>query len=358
MSILDEFNYPWHNPEAQQLHNILVKIHSNSRMAVLAAQQAGINTSFIFTDQALPLVWKEILDAAATQALTRALAQQTRDGLNATNPVRSFLEDLVADRPTQTENEPRNADGAPIFLTGSDDISNDEALLFHDDLMIQIGKVPALITTLQNLVTVAPSVCKLSVDFHGKSGSGTGFRISPDLLLTNWHVLHNRSDDSPASAATAEFGYDDDGKGGALAATPIQCDVNSIKTSKEDDWAVIRSKEALSDSWPIVKLSGAIDPSKGAETYIIQHPLGNRKRLGFVRNLVADFNDRAVHYLTDTQEGSSGSPVFNPAGKLMALHHVGGRPQEIVGKPPVKKNEGIRISRIVEGLKAQGITVP
>ena len=26
------------------------------------------------------------------------------------------------------------------------------------------------------------------VDFHGATKWGTGFRIGPDLLLTNWHV--------------------------------------------------------------------------------------------------------------------------------------------------------------------------
>jgi len=65
-----------------------------------------------------------------------------------------------------------------------------------------------------------------------------------------------------------------------------------------------------------------------------------------------------VHYLTDTQEGSSGAPVFDAQGKLIALHHAGGRPQEVAGRAPLKKNEGIRISRIVAGLTAQGVVFP
>jgi V8-like Glu-specific endopeptidase len=79
--------------------------------------------------------------------------------------------------------------------------------------------------------------------------------------------------------------------------------------------------------------------------------------MGIIRNQVSFFDDRVVHYLTDTQVGSSGSPVFNEQGRLIALHHAGGRPQEVLGKPPLRKNEGIRISRIVESLRAQNVQV-
>ena len=51
-----------------------------------------------------------------------------------------------------------------------------------------------------------------------------------------------------ATAVTAEFGYEDDGSGGALAPITISCDVESIVTSKADDWAVIRAKQPLADT--------------------------------------------------------------------------------------------------------------
>ena len=64
-----------------------------------------------------------------------------------------------------------------------------------------------------------------------------------------------------------------------------------------------------------------------------------------------------MHYLTDTQEGSSGSPVFDQEGKLFALHHAGGRPQEVLGRAPLSKNEGIRINKIVKGLQDKGVSI-
>ena len=69
-----------------------------------------------------------------------------------------------------------------------------------------------------------------------------------------------------------------------------------------------------------------------------------------------DFDDKSLRYLTDTQPGSSGSPVFNAAGRLIGLHRAGGVPQTVTGKVPMIKNHGIRIPRIVAGLKANGVS--
>ncbi len=119
----------------------------------------------------------------------------------------------------------------------------------------------------------------------------------------------------------------------------------------------IRVSEPITDEWPIVSLKESAEPVVDASAYIIQHPAGGRKRLGFVSNQVSFFNERVTHYLTDTQEGSSGSPVFNSDGQLIALHHAGGRPQEIVGRAPLRKNEGIRISRVIDGLITAGVNL-
>jgi V8-like Glu-specific endopeptidase len=182
---------------------------------------------------------------------------------------------------------------------------------------------------------------------------GTAFRIGEDLLLTNQHVLVPFGE--MATQVTAEFGFETDAGGNGLPSRTLACKPAEAVVDAAGDWGAIRVAEPLDPTWPIVALADAADPVAGEPAYILEHPLGGRKRLAFVRNTVTDFDDQVVHYLTDTQSGSSGSPVFNAAGKLIALHHAGGEPQDVAGKTPMKKNEGIRIPRVLQALVAAGL---
>ena len=356
--ILDAFPYPFSDPQAQELQQTLTQLYPSVPMAISVAQRAGIDITLINAQQAPALFWYDVLQQAAGAGLTRKLVKSVRELMNDRAPRRGFLDALLADQPTATPAEHRKPDGSAVFLEGDDTIFEPEALLYHDDLTLQIGRVPALIAALQRLLQLAPAVCRLVVDFSGAAMYGTGFRIADDLLLTNWHVLHHPQSGTRATAVTAEFGYEDDGHGGAIAPVDIPCDVTSIVADKADDWGVIRATQSLRPEWPIVKLSEAVDPTVGGPAYVVQHPSGERKRLGYVRNQVSTFDGRVVHYLTDTERGSSGSPVFDGAGRLIGLHRAGGSPQTVVGKPPMAKNEGMRIPRVIAGLQAQGTIVP
>lgn len=65
-----------------------------------------------------------------------------------------------------------------------------------------------------------------------------------------------------------------------------------------------------------------------------------------------------LFYKTDTQEGSSGSPVFNKNWKVVALHHAGKNEHSENGGFQINEegeikpsNRGILIKKIVEDLK-------
>jgi V8-like Glu-specific endopeptidase len=360
-NLLDAVLFPWFHPLAGLLHQTLTQLHPTGKAAGLLADQAGLDTTQVNLDQPPFYVWSDLLNLAARQGLTRALVQQVQNRLSPSSPHRGFLADLLANRSSAADAEIQlGVGGAPLpeFLGGVDEVSDPEALLYRDDLTMPIGKLPGLIATLQRLTNAARGVCKLTVEFPGVTKYGTAFRVGLDWVVTNWHVLHNKSTGKAARAVSAEFGYDDDGRDGLVPAVPVRFDPATIVTDQADDWAVIRAAEPMREEWSVLALSGATIPVVGGAAYIVQHPAGGRKRVGFVRNQVSDFDDRVVHYLTDTQEGSSGAPVFDEEGRLIAIHHAAGRPQEVLGKPPVKKNEGIRIPRVLTGLRMLGVALP
>lgn len=76
---------------------------------------------------------------------------------------------------------------------------------------------------------------------------------------------------------------------------------------------------------------------------VIQHPKGRKKEVVVQQNEITDVHTNVIHYYSDTDYGSSGSPVFNNAWDLMALHHA--------REPSENANEGIRIDKIVSDLR-------
>ena len=343
-SIVDMAPYPWHLRNAQELHKTLYKYLNQPARVQKIAAKVGIDTGLVNFDQAPFDLWHELLDASARALLTRALVEKVREdpSMAATH---EFFDALLRDAPVVVDSEPTGAGGRAYFFRGDDRVTEEEALLFGDDLTIPAGRIGWLIDVLQKLQIIAPSVCRLEVALNSLSQSGTGFCIGKDLLLTNWHVLS--LDGAHPTSVSAEFGFDTDQTNQPVPASLYVCDPATIVTNKDDDWGVVRVKDPLPDSVPIVNLMIASgNPVDKEPTFIIQHPGGGRKRVAYVRNQVTFFDHRVVQYLSDTQVGSSGSPVLNESGRVIALHHAGGLPQ------PVKKNEGIRISRVIAGLQA------
>jgi V8-like Glu-specific endopeptidase len=355
--IFAELSYPFDDPQGVELRRLISELFMTNEEALDIAQQAGLKRYKLTTTQPAYYLWKQILEMSSSEQRLRKLVETAAGFLHQEHPSLAFFRALLAqETPVLTAQLPRNKDGSTTFIDSNDLVTRPEALLYFDDLTLQIGRIPALINSLQLLQQLAPAVCHLLIDFNGLLKHGTGFRIGHNLLLTNWHVVHD-DQGTPATTITAEFGHEDDGQGGFKNTVKLPCRQDNVVAHKDDDWAVITVSSPLDAAWPIIQLSDAVDPELNTPAYIIQHPEGQSKRIGFVRNQVADYTDRVVHYLTDTQVGSSGAPVFNAAGRLIALHHAGGRAQQIPGKPPVKKNEGIRIARILKGLQEQSVTI-
>jgi endonuclease I/V8-like Glu-specific endopeptidase len=203
-------------------------------------------------------------------------------------------------------------------------------------------------------------------------GFGTGFLISRRLLMTNHHVF--RTPDS-ARHSRVEFNYEALINGGTSASTAFKLLPDEFwLTIPELDFSVVAvaTKSVNGDSLddfgciPLIEQEGKI--LIGESMNIIQHPSGEVKQIAIRNNHLVDLPqargaENFLFYESDTEPGSSGSPVFNDQWELVGLHHSGvpliqngkiiaknGQPwQSSMGEENVKwiANEGIRVSKIV-----------
>ena len=195
--------------------------------------------------------------------------------------------------------------------------------------------------------------------------SGTAWIIAPALMLTNWHVINCRKDDEPDyEAATADFnlqasnavvGFDYDSAESAIETHQIQ---EVVAHSRTLDYALLRLKSDPGRK-PLRVSAGKVVFT--AVTYlpvnILQHPYGRPKRVAFRNNLVTGADNDCIRYFTDTDFGSSGSPVCDDSWRVLALH----RGAEFVkgvkyqGKSTVYVNYGSQIQAVLNDLQT---TVP
>jgi V8-like Glu-specific endopeptidase len=177
--------------------------------------------------------------------------------------------------------------------------------------------------------------------------SGTGFLVSPNLLLTNNHVLQ---DESQAEEATTEFNFQRTSEG-------LDCAIEKYSllpsklfyTSKDHDWTVVQIDPASTKRWGTVEFASE-ETKVGARVSVIQHPSGGPKQVALHHNIVVFVDKTRLQYLTDTMPGSSGSPIFNDRWKVVGVHHSGGFLREPGTKKRFFRNEGINASIIKRAL--------
>lgn len=237
-------------------------------------------------------------------------------------------------------------------------------------------------------LSVGRAVCMIEVHSPGGGGSfkGTGFLVSPGVMITNNHVLRDKID---ASNATVTFDYQNDGYGKPLTQTKFSLDPNGFfLTDALLDFSLVAVGPQLQGSFeveefgwlPLVGAEGKVEVRDPVN--IIQHPQGRPKewvvrgnRLILLPEL-ASYRDPKIfaHYEADTLQGSSGAPALSRMWEVFALHHcavpaidergnvldVDGRPYAGSDDSRVKwvGNEGIRVSALVRYFEVARATLP
>ena len=333
--------YPWAEPLARDLHKRLVNtFYEPPEVRTLVQKADAPDWTKVNWNGSPSQVWVGVLDLAGREDSLRDLLEFIVKEERVSKALSTFINELLADKRPPADPGPGGPDGTDF----ASDVSKEEALLFGDDLSESVGEIPALLAAVGHVMTWRSAVCRLLVTaVDGTLWNGTGTLLTGKRVLTNHHVLFPRK--QKCIAAAIEFNYENDAAGQKLATHVVQGDVVSIRSDVADDWGVI-TVEPPAGIAPVDLAANIATPIAAERAFILQHPDGDPKRLAFVRNRIASVADRRVHYLTDTKGGSSGSPVFDARGKLIALHRAGGTPQKLAGADPVKKNEGVRLDVI------------
>lgn len=339
---LDTLPFDWTRPEAQELHKLLSHTYYREDRVVAFANQTGISPAVLPWNQPMWTVWRELMTKARDQNRLRELLRQVEaSGDEAVAiRVREFLgpSPVVAATASPTRANPWH---------GFDDHGALELLLSDEYTLLDVA-------FLQRGLELSAAVARLRVTLPTGKYHGSAFRISDDLLLTNHHVLYDdNAGDAPATEVEAWFGYELDFAGRSREHHVVACEPASITGDKLHDWAVIRMAAPPPEGTPVIDLTGARPVKADDRVYIIQHPNGGVKKIGMHHNIVRHVDDDVVQYLTDTENGSSGSPVFDERWQVVALHHRwvtagNGATQEY-------RNQGRRIGRVLEGLTAAGL---
>jgi V8-like Glu-specific endopeptidase len=288
--------------------------------------------------------WTELVTEAANQGKLGTLVEQA-----ATDPTaaafRPRFEDLLEEAPETAPPQP------PMDVAGLTARDGEHPLAISPERLLERRSRLMRIELAAAVTTAAQSVAKLSLRFGEERAHGTGFLIGSDRILTNHHnVLHEEY--GAVTGVVAEFDYEEGFRGDGLVR---QGRLDTIVGNAEHDWAVIELRSPVDR--PVLKLGTPYDVGIDDAVVIIQHPLGAFKQFSLEPLAIRDSNDNRIQYVADTQQGSSGSPVFNVRMHVVALHHAEAEAEvDLDGrKAVVWRNQGIAMTRVMQELDRERV---
>lgn len=269
-----------------------------------------------------------------------------------------------------------------LELTGASEA--DATLSVRPDLSfaeIVIGKdEKKQVSFLSMGALAALSVAKVKVmTASGLSYNGTGWLIAPGVIITNHHVIAARrigdpsltDDEIKIRGQNCRFIFDfEEGKSCHEFESMglLDCDADL-------DYAILRVKAVAKDGHKSIQDYGFLHivpfyPTldQGLRLNVIQHPDGRLKEVALRTNYYVGENTPAqrIYYLTDTEGGSSGSPVMNDDWQVVALHRGWSEFNQFFRGQPIRfKNLGLdynslimpdeTVTKVNEGVKIHAI---
>jgi V8-like Glu-specific endopeptidase len=321
------------------LRNVLAGLYWNVEEARRIVLEVGMNPAFVSFSNRSINTWTSILDEAQHHQKVQDIIAKAREEYPTLQSLALAEQNLLL-----AVEAPEISDAA---WHGPRDA---------DQLEKIIGAIWTLrpISFLQRGLEMSRPVARVVL---ADGSRGSGFLIKDNVLITNNHVIPSSD---VAQGATVEFNYQKTVQGLDAEVDPYKLAPDEgFATSPEeeqggDDWTAVRVQGNPNAKWGALSLTRA-NPKAQDEVIIIQHPGGGPKQIALSHNVVAFVNDKRLQYLTDTLEGSSGSPVFDTNWQVVALHHKGGWLREPGSKRTVYRNQGIHINVVIDGLTKAGL---
>ncbi|MBY5515660.1 trypsin-like peptidase domain-containing protein [Rhizobium leguminosarum] len=188
---------------------------------------------------------------------------------------------------------------------------------------------------------------------------GTCWLVASGLLLTNHHVVNARpagvppatAEDLERQVAASRIHFDFDDR--TMAPTVIE-NPKLVASDKGLDYALLRIPAGRNPVATSLTLPSIPEGHQAPALNIIQHPNGDPKRLAIRNNLMTSSDERELRYFTDTDFGSSGSPVFDDQWRAIALHRAYDYAPgvQFQGRDAAYVNVGSRLSAIIAHLRS------
>jgi hypothetical protein len=317
------------------LRDVLADLYFTARDARRVVEQAGLDPKYIdFSGEAITF-WHDILRDAERRRRVPAIVAVARQDY----PDNPILD--LADQGALTPVLGPDIKTA-VHWQADADFAALEKIIGAQSTLLPISFLEVGLQAARAVVRVVRS----------DGATGSGFLTSGNLLVTNHHVLAAREE---ADGARIQFNYQ---KTAAGLDAPLEeaalAPQEAFVTSADDDWTAVRVQGTPNAVWGALPLVRAT-PQRDDFVTIIQHPGGGPKQIALYHNVVVYADARRVQYLTDTLPGSSGSPVFDTAWRVVALHHSGGWLREPGSKQTYYRNEGIHAGVVIDGLMAAGL---
>lgn len=347
MSTLTKVPQDWTRPELPELRDLLVLAYRRPDSAEQIADEAGIAPGTFPHLHNMRATWTELIRELGNQAILEKLVKKAAVDPTAGAYRDRFL-DMLQDRP---EVQARQDTGDPDAWWKGDDRAPAVATRLYPQRLMERRTRLMQIKLAQQVTTAARSVARLALRFGDENAHGTGFLIAARQILTNHHnvVLGKQK----VISIVAEFDYEEGFSGKALVR---KGQVDSIVSAADNDWAIV-TLDANVDR-PALALGTAYDIGVDDTVVIIQHPKGAFKQFSLEPLAIRHVDASRIQYVADTQQGSSGSPVFNSRMEVIALHHAEAETTVLVDgtSEVVWRNQGIHIEQVKKALKKRSIT--